>query len=300
MHEESEKTPRQDSDIVKMEPWKREFYRKHLTPITINISGYHKVAGLTKKQQFIDRSSGLAAQFTRFNQTHTVPTYLIPLRRQGQNILELQKEPLVLAVETFWVDTNGEDLEVVHVWDGKEWKLDWECYAPYSNVPWTLFRSGVGKQEGEFRLLVRQRKSLTNSDKMTLLFYFPQQAGKENLEEIRKTESPEVEVDRSSEIGKKLIALFENRKKGERPLGSLLGQNDPKEMIRVTVELAWERRGEGEDEEAKMVLKKLNGVSWFGSRIQEVIAAQENVEEKGESKSGLNEAVPDSNIAGDE
>ncbi|MDB4509116.1 hypothetical protein N9067_03125 [Akkermansiaceae bacterium] len=293
---DTEKKTAEDPQIVGMEPWKREFYRKHLKSINANFNGYHRSASLPAKQQFIDRSSEMAAKFTRFNQTHTIPSYQGPMRLRTQNILELQEEPLVLAVETLWTDVVGNLLEAVHVWDGKQWHLDWECYAPYSNVPWTLFRSGVGKQEGEFRLLMRQRKGSVTSETMTFLLYFPQQAGADTLEEIRKSKSPEIVIERRSELGEKLTALFEDNAKNQRPLGSILGSNDSDGMIRVGVSLAWERDSEGEK---KMVIKDLTGISWYGSRIQEVIAAQAETAEE-DPKSDLIEVAPDPSLSVDE
>ena len=141
---------------------------------------------------------------------------------------------------------------------------------------------------------MRQRRGRVDSDEMILLFYFPQQTGEESLEAIRNTESPEVVIERSGELGRKLSALFRERADKERPLGSILGENDPEGMIRVWVSLAWEEVGEGE---RVMVLKDLNGVSWYGSRIQEVLAEQDAAEEP---KSGLNDSDPNSNLSADE
>ncbi|MDB4813657.1 hypothetical protein OAH20_01220, partial [bacterium] len=84
--------------------------------------------------------------------------------------------------------------------------------------------------------------------------------------------------------------------KNQRPLGSILGSNDPDGMIRVGVSLAWERDSEGEK---KMVIKDLTGISWYGSRIQEVIAAQAETAEE-DPKSDLIEVAPDPSLSVDE
>lgn len=279
-----------------MKPWEREFLREHLNRINRNFNGFHAADTHSKKQQYIDRSSELAADYNRFNQTHSVPTYVAPMRLVTQNILEIQKEPLVLAMETIWTDQKSRQAEAVHVWDGDGWKLDWESYAPYSSVPWTLFRSGVGKKKGEFRLLVRRRKGGADSNEMTLLFYSPQPPGEGALEAIRMTESPEVVIERRGEMGKKLRFLLDEREAGKMPIESILGQGDPEGMVRVWVKLAWEE-SEGESE-PQMVLEELKGVSWYGSRIQGILAVDEVVEE--EAKSALNDSDSNSSLETDE
>jgi len=263
--EEADASP----EAAAMAPWKREFLKKHLPSVAKNFNGFIGSNAIPAQQQFIDRSAELAAKFTRFNQTHSTPNYLVPMRLINQNIIELQKEPLVLALETVWLDRGGAEAEAVHVWDGKEWRLDWENFAPFSTVPWTLFRSGVGKDEGDFRLLVRRRIERAGSDKTTFLFYFPKPFAEDSLELIRNTESPEVILHRASALAKELGKLIDNREKGFRPLESILGENDPDGMVRVWVNLSWE---EDEDGERKMVLNEIKGVSWYGSRIQEVLA----------------------------
>jgi ribosomal protein L37AE/L43A len=56
-----------------MPPWKREFYRSHLESISKNYNSFIQALSLPAKQQAIDRSSQMAAKFSRFNQTHSSP-----------------------------------------------------------------------------------------------------------------------------------------------------------------------------------------------------------------------------------
>jgi hypothetical protein len=277
-----------------LEPWKREFYRSHLESISKNYNSFIQAPSLPAKQQSIDRSSEMAAKFSRFSQTHSSPSFKGKMRLRGQHILELQEDPLVLAVETLWQDYEGKRSEAVHVWDGRGWRLDWECYAPYSSVPWTLFRSGVGKQEGDFRLLVRRRQAGDASKKLTLLFYAPAYAGEKSSEAIRATESPEIVVNRGSEIGDRMFEILSDLEEGKRPMESILGIDDLSGMARVFVNLAWE---EDETGESQMVLKKINGVSWYGKRIQKVFSNQDSIE--AETKSDLNDSVLEPTVTGE-
>lgn len=269
-----------------MPPWMREFDRSHLESISKNYNSFIQAPSLPAKQQSIDRSSQMAAKFSRFSQTHSIPAFKGKMRLRARHILELQEDPLVLAVETLWQDLEGKRSEAVHVWDGKEWRLDWECYAPYSTVPWTLFRSGVGKQEGDFRLLVRRREAGDASKNLALLFYAPSYAGDKSPEAIRATESPEIVVDRKSEVGERLSQILSDVEEKKRPMESILGIDDLSGMARVFVSLAWE---EDETGEPQMVLKQINGISWYGKRIQELLSNQDSSE--ADSKSDLNEPV---------
>ena len=288
------KTNTRNTANTGMPTWKREFYRSHLESISKNYNSFIQALSLPAKQQAIDRSSQMAAKFSRFNQTHSSPVFKGTMRLRGQHILELQEDPLILAVETLWQDLEGKRSEAVHVWDGKGWKLDWECYAPYSTVPWTLFRSGVGKQEGDFRLLVRRREAGDASKNLALLFYAPAYAGDKSSEAIRATESPEIVVDRKSEVGERMSQILSDVEEEKRPMESILGIDDLSRMARVFVSLAWE---EDETGKPQMVLKQINGISWYGERIQELLSNQNSSE--ADSKSDLNEQVLELTVEGE-
>jgi hypothetical protein len=65
-------------------------------------------------------------------------------------------------------------------------------------------------------------------------------------------------------------------------------------MARVFVSLAWE---EDETGKPQMVLKQINGISWYGERIQELLSNQNSSE--ADSKSDLNEQVLELTVEGE-
>ncbi|MGJ8696554.1 MAG: hypothetical protein ACSHYF_09565 [Verrucomicrobiaceae bacterium] len=257
---------------------------------------------MLKKQQFIDRSASMAAKFSIFHTSHPMPEPVGDLRMLNQNILELRKEPLVLAIETQWADSEGKRLEAVHVWDRKGWKLDWEHFARYSTTPWALFRSGLGRKEGEFRLYVRKRRTLSEATHFSLLFYAPAKFG-DDVKTVLESESPEVQVKINSDLGREIRAVLADHEEGRRPLDSILGDDDPSILTRIAVKLAWETNAEGDEE---LILKDVVGISWYGERIREIVEARvkEETENKGpeipEAKDDLNRPVEDSSLDTDE
>ncbi len=80
----------------------------------------------------------------------------------------------------------------------------------------------------------------------------------------------------------------------KRPMESILGIDDLSRMARVFVSLAWE---EDETGKPQMVLKQINGISWYGERIQELLSNQNSSE--ADSKSDLNEQVLELTVEGE-
>lgn len=267
----------------------RELMRRLLPTISkrfFEFLGYPTVSG---REQFIDRSSELSSAFTRFYDQEAFPKPQSSLRRIDENILEFSDDNI--AIETVWEDEEGHRWGAVHVFDKVEsWKLDWECFAPYSSESWARFRANLGSQEGVFRLLVRKRRVTSEKETFSLSFYRAPQVF-ETDNEYKNTQSPEVEVAVDSEVGKEFLKRWQDYQEGKSPYGSILPQHlDPRNHLRVTARLAWEENKQGE---SKMVLKDLVGVGWFGKRIQQL--HEENVQEvTEEAKDQLNAKAPKS------
>lgn len=154
------------------------------------------------------------------------------LRNTANSLLVL---PTGSALESRWLATDGRMLDCVFVLQNGEWRLDWEHFARYGEYPWSLFLTGGGEPELEFRLLVRERlaKERSEASHMSLMFYaprfgYPEQAG---------TPSPEFLVKRDSPDGRLLAAAFHKHEKREPLYGSKLASPEPPDMIRVRVRI---------------------------------------------------------------
>jgi hypothetical protein len=266
----------QDNDQAKAELAGRKardlaVMRRLLPEIGARFNAFLFQKTINDRKQFIDRSADLSFTFSRHYENSVFP---VPenrdLRRIGQNVLSFLEDDI--AIETIWEDEKGLKWGAVHVFDKVEsWKLDWEAFGPSSSEPWARFRANLGSKEGVFRLLVRKRLSSNEEDSFFVNFYrAPQVFETEN--EYKNTQSPEVELKSDSAIGRQFLKLWEDYQEGRFPYGSILApQLDPRGHMRITVRLAWEEKEEGKEE---MVLKEIQGVGWFGSRIQEFHAEE--------------------------
>lgn len=239
--------------------------RRLLPEVTTQFSRFMSHPTIDGREQYIDRSAELSRAFNEFYTVNSFPEPESNLKRVDENVLSFSGDNI--AIETIWESEKGLKWGAVHVFDKSDgWKLDWENFAPYSSEPWSRFRSNLGADEGEFRLLVRKRFSSGEDDHVYLNFYRAPKVF-ETGNEYKNTQSPEVEVVADSELGRQFLVLWEDYKEGKSPYGSILGQKlDPRNHLRVTVRLAWEK---GVGEEEVMVLKEIIGVGWVGKRIQE-------------------------------
>ena len=269
-----------DKESVTENTVKKEILRRFYPQVTASFKAFIGHPNNEGRSQYIYNSSDLALAFTKHYQLNpfTVPRSLIKVR--AANVIKLSEKDF--GIETIWEDREGNRLGALHLWDGEGWKLDWENYAPYSSESWALFRSQLGKKEGQFRLLVRKREVEDGDEKFSLSFYRPP-ALYEGAEEFRVSESPKVEVATKSELGQRFLKLWEDHKAGDVPYGSVLGELlDPAKYLRVNVELAWEENDLGE---SVMVLKDILGVLWFGEKVQnhyqETLATDKEEAERG-------------------
>jgi hypothetical protein len=176
-------------------------------------------------------------QFQRLNPVPEIDPATVTLIASG-----LLRLPGDIAFEARWKAADGKTLETVFRREKDEWRLDWDHFAHYSDYPWPLFLAGTGPDEGEFRLLARERLAVERrqEDTISLMLYAPRFGHPHET----GFQSPEFLVSRNSRDGKLLDAAFHQVRSGGRIFGTLPSL-DPDDMIRVRLRV---RRVEDEDE----------------------------------------------------
>lgn len=175
------------------------------------------------------------------------------LRIARVRLVEDQEFPIL---ETMLIDRGGKKMEVVFEERDNRWKIDWTHFVRYSGKSWNRFL--LEKREGsvgQFRLYVRKRASGSgdNKDNLNLIFYEPK-----IFDGKRGVESPEVELNRHTEAGKKIFTELESVEK-ERSAEKVLGSFDTPGIGRVNVELGWVM----ERDEPKLVVLKVLATDWM-------------------------------------
>lgn len=207
------------------------------------------------RNQFVLAPVSTAARMAHFHSLNSVPE-IDPASVQliNSGLLSL---PDGKAFEAHWEIAGGKILETVFRKENDEWRLDWEHFARYSDHPWTLFLAGTGPDEGEFRLLARERLAEERKEEKTISlalyaprFGIPREAG---------FQSPEFLVARDSKDGRLLDAAFKLMRGGGRVFGSKLPSIDPDDMIRVRVNV----RRIGSEDERKYEITAVKACHWF-------------------------------------
>ncbi len=208
-----------------------------------------------EQNQFVLSAVTTASRMARYYNSN-------PLIKIDASGMRLSKQtPLNLpdgkALETLWHATNGRVIEAVFRGENGDWKLDWEHYIRYSDAPWALFLAGGGVDEGEFRLLARERlaEERKNAETISLVLYAPRFGNPGDV----GFQSPEFLVSRRSPDGKLLDAAFKMEKSGAKVFGSRLPCLNPEGMIRVRVKV---RRTEVE-RERQFEITKVVACHWY-------------------------------------
>jgi hypothetical protein len=218
-------------------------------------SGYLAAGTPEARNQFVLTPIATASRMARFYALNPLAN-VDPetLSRVGESVLKL---PGSQAIETYWKTSDGKKLDAVFREQNGEWRLDWDHFARYGDYPWTLFLSGGGNPEGEFRLLARERlaEQRKGSDTISVMLYAPRfgQPGQAGFQ------SPEFLVSRSSRDGQLLDAAFKLARRGERVFGAKLPDLNPEDMIRVRVKV---RRSEV-DMERKFEITGVLACHWY-------------------------------------
>jgi hypothetical protein len=196
-------------------------------------SGFLNASTPEERNQFVLSPITTAARMARFyglnSSTNFDPKTLSLVRNA---VLHLPSGP---AIETQWKSKTGGDFDVVFMKENGEWRLDWNHYVRYSDYPLPLFAVGSGEEEGEFRLLARERLASERQglDTLSIVLCNPRLGYAKDS----GFQSPPILVPRDSKNGKLLMAAFKLEKEKKRVFGVNLPTLNPEEMIRVRVKV---------------------------------------------------------------
>lgn len=207
------------------------------------------------RNQFVLSPVSTAARMAHFHSLNPVPEIdPASVKLIDSGLLSL---PGGKAFEAYWQVADGKILETVFRKEDDEWRLDWEHYARYSDYPWALFIAGTGPDEGEFRLLARERLAVERKGEETISlalyaprFGHPHETG---------FQSPEFLVSRKTRDGQLLDAAFKLVRGGGRVFGDKLGKLDPEDMIRIRVKV----RRTGAEDERKYEITAVIACHWL-------------------------------------
>lgn len=170
------------------------------------------------------------------------------------------------VIETSWMTEQGERIEAVFARENQEWKLDWEAFVRFSSQPWHLFVSGVGGNEGEFRVWLKvQRNSTTMSgdEQILSLRFYPPVA---DARERNRAKSEAVLVPLDSRNGRRILEIMEEAEQESEVGDRRLCLDDPANHYRVRVVLEWR---EGANDRRYLHLKDVLAGHWLGDRFEQ-------------------------------
>jgi len=208
-------------------------YQKARRECAATFIGFLKADSPDARTQFVFSPftiSGRMLNFYSMNPSPVIDT--ATLQYKESSLLDLPGET---AFEAYWTTGEGKILETVFRLENDEWRLDWQHFVRYSDHPWTLFLAGTGPEEGEFRLLARERLAEERKDEasISLVLYAPRFGDPNEM----SSQSPEFLVSRGSRDGKLLDAGFKQVRSGARIFGSTLPKLGPSDLLRVRVKV---------------------------------------------------------------
>jgi hypothetical protein len=207
------------------------------------------------RNQFVLAPVSTAARMVHFLSLNSVPLV------DTESLTNIENDILNLpggkAFEARLKSTDGKILETVFRQENGEWRLDWEHFVRYSDYPWPLFLAGNGPDEGEFRLLARERLAEERKEEKTIsLALYAPRFGRPHETGFQ---SPEFLVPRNTREGKLLDAALKLMRGGGHVFGGNLRSLDPDEMIRVRLKV----RRTGEDDERKFEITEVKACHWY-------------------------------------
>ncbi len=190
------------------------------------------------------------------------------LHQQGHPILrseevkellhrDVLRTPAGRAIETLWKLDEERTVEAVFFEDDEgEWRLDWENLVRFNTEPWALFLAGLTGPEGEFRLLARESSGELEPHELGLILHAPR------ADKPGETAAPlsGLVIPRDSEMGRRVLAAFEARKRDLGAFGSKLASGDPENMIRLRVRIS---RHEEEGGERTFRIESIPACHWL-------------------------------------
>lgn len=209
-----------------------------------------------ERNQYVLMPLQTAVRMDRFDRDNPMPKIdPADLRQLEVEVLKLPDGRV--GMYSLWQHQNGQKYDTLMLKEEGEWKIDWEHFVRYSSEPFSMFISGNGDAEGDFRLLVRERlaEERKGLDTMSLVFYAPR-FGRPQEE---GQESPEVSVSRRSPEGRMLQAALQREMRGEKVFGMRTRAVNPDQMARVQVRL---QRSGAETERTFRVVRVM-ATHWF-------------------------------------
>lgn len=216
----------------------RKFLDDHFRQVMGVLVGYAVSSKNEQRSQFVADPIRVAPRIDNYFSKNPL------IRLDPENLKVLDASVLDLdgrdAIEIAWA-SQEEKYESVFVQQGDGWKLDWEHFAQYGDELFSMFLAGHGPSEAEFRLYARERlaEERQNEPEISVVFYSPVLGKPQEF----SVESPEFLVPRKDHNGRRLSLAFAMKQRGERAFGSVLGNMDPEDMIRVRVRLRRQQRG---------------------------------------------------------
>ncbi len=208
-----------------------------------------------ERNQFVLSPVQTVSRMARFHSLNPIPAIAVEkLETMDGGILRLPDE---YAYEARWKSHDGNIYDAVFRRENSEWRLDWEHFARYSDYPWSLFIAGSGPDEGEFRLLARERlaEERMSEPTISLILYAPRFGSPREA----GFQSPEFLVARHSPSGRLLGAAFKLSREGGRVFNSQIEEINPDGMIRIRVKV---RRFE-KDMQRKFEITEVLACHWL-------------------------------------
>ncbi len=172
------------------------------------------------RNQFVVDPIETAGKMAKFYNANPFPKVDVEkLQRTGQELIRAGDSWMVL---TRWQEKDGVEFDALFRRNAGKWRLDWKHFSQYSEYPWTLFLSGEGPDEAEFRLLARQKLSGADSDQIGSRLVFKMFAPVFGESGETGMESPDFVIDRQSDEGLLIGAAFAARAEGKSPFGQTM------------------------------------------------------------------------------
>jgi len=223
----------QPKEERKMTQEEANFLQDNAGMCNMLLNGYFAAATMEERNQYVLNPVSTVSDITRFFAVNpNVSVERETLRNVGMSVIYL---PEGEAIEGQWKSKDGKIVDAVFRKESGEWRIDWHHLVRYSDYSWPLYLAGSGDDEGEFRLLVRQRlvDQARETKPLSLVFYAPRFGDPKEA----GAQSPEFTVPRDSRDGLLLAEAFRQADEKKRIFGSLLPEVNPDGMVRVRVKV---------------------------------------------------------------
>ena len=258
----------------------QRFVKTHLENAQKVVDDYLDTINPIERQQVIDNPIELASIFARYYEFNQIEILQKNRRAAQANVIDTPSGP---AMEIVWIDKRQRALETLMLWDGDEWRIDWEQMVRYSDSPWNLFQSGIGPDEGVFRVYARRQVS-EDKKNIRLVLYGPwPKAIRPDSTILTKLALPTITIAADSDEGKELEKIFTDHANTPAHKQSAFNFTDPEGFVRLTARLKYTTV---EGKEAKNY-ELLNIIShnWHGRRLQ--LAEKKAAEAKAEKSNSI-------------